>query len=208
MLEQMPTSLAAVETPAPDDSILPMTDQQIDDIAAAPFIVDQPLTLSAGKIRTTIASGTIMLPADTFVAGIVQASIDQRPIHFMSPAPTAQKLGLSSHTVRHGLTFKLLNDDPLEAPGTLVPMPADLVNAAGALVDVPATEALLKVYQRRGRILDPTQPWVDAATASIPLQYAWTHLAVAEAHAQRGNQSAAQVHVQQADWWQALLSQD
>ena len=204
---QMPASLAAAEAPAPEDSVLPLTDQQIDGIAASSFVVDEPLTLTVGNISTTIESGTIMLPADTFVAAIVRASIGERPIHFMTPAPSAHKLGLAMHTVRHGLTFKLLNDDPGKASGTLVRMPVEIAGAAGALIDLSATEALVRVYQRRGRILDPAQPWVDAATASIPLQYAWTHLAAAHAHTLRGNQSAANEHAQQADWWQALLSQ-
>jgi hypothetical protein len=88
-------------------------------------------------------------------------------------------------------------------------MPAELVSAAGALVDLPATELRLqRVFQRRGRILDPTLPWVDQATTSIPLQYAWAHLAVAQAHGQRGNEPAAEAHTQQARWWQALPAQD
>src|SRR5690606_12976094 len=55
----------------PTGSILQLTDQQIEGIAAAPWIVRNPLDFEAAGLRTVIRPGTLMEPSDTFVAAIL-----------------------------------------------------------------------------------------------------------------------------------------
>jgi hypothetical protein len=201
---QLPSVITARSRVAePDDSILPLSDAQIEQIAARPFITRDSMTLLAGRISATIEAGTTMFPADTFVAAIVQASIGKRPIHFMGATPALSKLGLFDYTIRRGLTFQI-NNGPVTPSAEVVSLPRTEVSGImGAFVDLPATAVRLNdVFLRRGRITDPTAPWADAATTNILAQYAWAHFAVAQAYAMRGDSSVADWHVKQAGWWQ------
>lgn len=205
--EQLPHAVA--QNPrVPARSILPLSDEQIGQIVAQPFIARDPLQLEAGRIRTTIPAGTLMLPADTFVAAIVQASIDERPIHFTTPSPSVEKLGLFDYTVRQGLTFRL-NNGPVRPTSALVPMPkTGLSGVTGAFVDLPATErGLNEVFRFEGRLMDADSPFVDRAAGNIVLQYTWAYLSVAQAHTVNGQDAAAQRSVRLAEWWQSRIEQ-
>jgi hypothetical protein len=70
---------------APDDSILPLSDAEIDRIAANPFVTRDPSELHVGALRATIPGGTFILPADTFVAAILSATLGKRPISSLRP---------------------------------------------------------------------------------------------------------------------------
>jgi len=157
---------------APKDSILPLTDEQIESIASGGYVLQNAVTLKAGALRANIPAGTQMLPADTFIAAIVQAAIDDRPIHFSTPSPAVQKLGLFPYTVRSGLSFRL---DPRAATSGYVALPEnELASVNGAYIDMDTTEYLVRnVFQQRGRVLDRSAPWVDKATSNILLQYTW-----------------------------------
>jgi hypothetical protein len=194
-------ALATGNIRTPKDSILPLTDQQIDQIVSSAYVLDQPVSLQAGALRSTVPAGTEILPADTFVAAIVQASIGERPIHFVTPAPTVEKLGWSGYTVRRGLTFRL-HEHPAQA-GFLPLPPNQLAAVNGAFIDLATTEQLSRgVFQNRGRVLDPSLPWVDQATTNILSQYAWLHYGLALAHSVRGREDLAQREALRADWWQ------
>jgi hypothetical protein len=188
----------------PRDSILPLTDEEIDRIASEFVITQQPLSLRAGEMETSIASGTRLVPADLFVAAVLRSAIGDRPIHFMPGAPPTFSLGLYAHTVRRGLVWKVVErngarDGIVELPGDLFP------TMAGAAIDLPLTDTLVQdVYLRRGRIMDPGAPWVDEATTNILLQYVLTHYTAAEAHALLGDEGAATRHVARARWWNAV----
>ena len=131
----------------------------------------------------------------------MQASIGQRPIHFVTPAPTVEKFGWSGYTVRRGLTFRL-HESPAQA-GYLAMPQNQLTAVNGAYIDVDTTTQLLeRVFQQRGRVLDASAPWVDQATTNILLQYAWLHYGLAQAYSLSGNQDLAQRQAAQADWWQ------
>lgn len=203
--QDLPAAIALQRVPRPTQSILPLDDRQIDQIAATPFVLRDPAQLTAGRIQTTIEAGTTMFPADTFVAAIVQATIGERPIHFTTPSPSVMKLGLFGYTVRQGLTFKL-NNGPVQPSANLIQMPNDeLRDVSGAFVDLAGTERRLNgVFTYRGRLLDEDAPFVDRAVANIMLQYAWAHLATAQAYGLKGDSAAMQKHVKQADWWQGL----
>jgi hypothetical protein len=203
---EWPAALSLSESmTTPDDSILPLTDQQIDQVANLPFMVRDSLALRASNIEATIAAGTTMLPADTFVAAIVQATAGKRPIHFIAASPALTKLGLFRYTVRQGLTLRV--NDGIPAPQqnpALVPLPTTEYSVVtGAFVDLAGTETRLsQVFEYRGRMMNPAAPWVDRATTNILGQYAWAHLAVAQAHELHGDHDRVQAHLEKAGWWQ------
>jgi hypothetical protein len=186
---------------APKDSILPLSDEEIDQIAAGAYVLRSPVTLQVGGLRSTVPAGTQILPADTFVAAIVKASIGQRPIHFVTPAPTVEKFGWSGYTVRRGLTIRL-HESPAQA-GYLAMPQNQMAAVNGAYIDVDTTTQLLeRVFQQRGRVLDASAPWVDQATTNILLQYAWLHYGLAQANSLLGRDDMARRQAAQAEWWQ------
>jgi hypothetical protein len=194
---------------APDDSILPLSDDEIERIAANPFVTRDPLTLHVGAINATIPGGTLILPADTFVAAILNATLGKRPIYFAAPNPTLSKLGLSAYSVRTGLTLALPSAPPVPGPGHgIVALPeSELSPVSGAFVDLSATDTMLhQVFLQRGRVLNPKRPWVDRATTNILLQYAWAHYSVAGALQIAGKQSEADYHLREAQWWQTIAT--
>jgi hypothetical protein len=206
LAQQLPLPVRGEEVRLPTDSVLPLSDAQIDAIVQSYYVLREPIVFQAGAIKSSIPAGTELFPADTFVAAIVQANLGTRPIHFTTPAPAAQKLGLFDFTVRRGLTFQL------RAPGAeegAVPMPRNELSAvSGAYLDLPDTTTLLdRVFLRRGRLFDPSLPWVDRAAAQILLQYTWAHFSVAQALAARGEHALAQRHVERGEWWQRRASE-
>jgi hypothetical protein len=209
--DQVPLELAAL-LPAfetPEDTILPLTDAEIDRLASASFVTPEALMFRAGSVQTTIAAGTPIFPADTFVATIVQASLGRRPLHFSTPSPALEKLGLQQYAVRHGLTFRL-HDGPVPASrrDRLVPMPpGELRSVGGAYVDLPFTDTLLRVALRRGRVGDNAAPFADHSVANIVMQYAWAHYAAAEAHSRLARQPEAERHLRAAEQWQRVIGE-
>ncbi|MEJ2187302.1 MAG: hypothetical protein P8Z36_15425, partial [Gemmatimonadota bacterium] len=198
----------------PRDSVLPLSDAQIRQVASRAFVARDGMTLHAGAIDTTIRAGTTLLPSDTFTAAILQRALGRRPIYFMPGAPAVAKLGLFPHTVREGIAWRIANgpvgNQAAGGPSSdVVKLPDNsLTPIAGAAIDLATTDTLLRdVYQRRGRILNPARPWVDAATDDILMQYVYTNYAAAEAHQLRGDSRCAARYVQRAAWWQALASE-
>ncbi|HSL70355.1 MAG TPA: hypothetical protein VK864_08945, partial [Longimicrobiales bacterium] len=205
---QLPAALAAraAHTTAPDDSILPLTDAEIADIAATPFVAEESLELRAGALKVTVPAGTVMFPADTFVAAILKATLGKRPIYFAAPHPTIDKLGLQAYTVRQGLALALHNGNPQPSrdAGIIALPDSPLSPVTGAFVDLPLTESLLRTtFVQRGRLLELDRPFVDFAVSNILLQYAWVHYTAAQAYAVNGSASAAEQHVRSARWWEA-----
>jgi hypothetical protein len=207
---EIPAALAAAGwtegVQPPRDSILPLSDGEIEEIAGSWLVTREPMALRAGAIRTRIEAGTPLLPADSFVAAMLQATLGERPVYFMPLSPAVTRLGLWGHTVRQGVAWRIWNG-PLPAPGggvTRLPEGA-LSSAAGAAVDLPLTDTLLwEVYLRRGRILDPDAPWPDPATTNIVGQYAHAHYVAAQAHALRGEAAATERNLRRAEWWQEV----
>ncbi len=190
----------------PSDSIVPLTDAEINQYASTYFVVEEPLTMTAGDIEAEVAPGTALRSADLVTASILQATMGERPIHFMPGSPIVERLGLSDYTVRQGVTWKIHNGSiPLSRDEELVTFGESRFPLSGAAIDLALTDTLVwEVYLRRGRILDPEAPWVDAATANILGQYVYTHFAAAQAHALRGEERAIGRHVRQAEWWEEV----
>lgn len=191
----------------PRDSILPLSDEEIDRIASTYVVAQEPMALRAGEVETRIEAGTALLAADTFAAVMLRASLGERPIHFMPGSPIVRTLGLFGHTVRQGITWKIRNG-PLHtvARDGVMPLPESaLSSVAGAAIDLPLTDTLVwEVYLRRGRILDPEAPWVDAATTNIVMQYVYTHYAAAQGYALRNDEQAVEPHMRRARWWTSV----
>lgn len=202
--EVHPRLLAAwggIPAAAPDDSILPYDDAEIDTMAAGWYVAPEDLELRFDSLTATVAKGTVISPIDTFVAAIVQSSYGERPIHFMTPSPVAARLGLTEHAVRVGLTWRLRESDDRG----LIRMPAEGQGSVGAFVDLPLTDTLARdVFIVRGRVADPHQPWVDHANYSIPVQYSLMHFAAAHAAELRGIRDSMSWHAERLAFWNGL----
>ncbi len=209
--DRMPPALARaglrMAVQAPEDTILPLADAEIDRIAAGGFVTREPLILQAGRVRGTIAAGTPILPSDTFVAALLRSNLGRRPVHFMTPSPVVAKLGLEPYTVREGLTWRLSDGPVRPAPGErIVALPPSQHGTFGAYVELTRSDTLAEdVWLRRGRVADPRAPWVDSANASIPWNYATALLALAQAHAQVGETGLATTREAQAREWIRLV---
>lgn len=200
--------LAGYADRPPEDSILPLDDDEIEAIAATPYVAPRDLRLRAGALDTVIPAGTVMLPADSFIAALLQTNLGRRPVHFMTPSGSVGKLGLDGYAVRQGLTLRISDGRPRAGPDTgIVALPqGSFAAATGRYVDVPRTDTLLReVYLRRGRVTDPDAPWTDPANPNIPLYYAWAHIAAAQAHEAAGDRSHISRHLEAARWWEGVL---
>ena len=192
----------------PRDSILPITDAEIDRIAGEYVVTPEPLLLRAGGLEARVEAGTRLLPAELFVATLLRETMGERPIHLMPGSPSAIALGLYEHTVRQGLVWKLREGGEVEGGGSaVVPLPEGFfAPMGGAAIDLALTDTLLwDVYLRRGRLLDDDAPWVDAATGNVIDQYALSHYAAAQGHALREDEPAVARHMERARWWERVL---
>jgi hypothetical protein len=191
----------------PRDSVVPFSDDEIRRLTESYLVTHEPVTLSAEAIEATVEPGTELLPADLVVAAMLKATVGERPIYFMPGSPIVRNLGLWGHTVRHGIPWRIQEGPlPVDPDTGVVPLPeSELPPLAAAAVDLPLTDTLMwEVYLRRGRILRPDAPWVDAATTNILAQYAYAHVAAAQASAMVGEQERAERHIRDANWWGAI----
>jgi hypothetical protein len=185
----------------PEDSILPLTDEQIGTIAAGYYVVPVDVVVRAAGLQTTLRAGTVLEPADTFVTAILQSSLGARPIHFVAPSPPLQTLNLTPHTVRTGLTLRLAAT-PVPADGPLVRLPDRDSVVTGQYIDLERTQALLDdVFVYRDGLPRSERPWPDASTTSIALNYYSAHAAAANGYAIRGDAAAANRNAALANAW-------
>ncbi|NIP84012.1 MAG: hypothetical protein GWM90_34195, partial [Gemmatimonadetes bacterium] len=208
--ERLPAPLRRLgwtDAEPPRDSILGLSDEEIAGIAAGWLVTSRPVTLRAGRLRTSIPRGTLLSPADSFAAAILRSTLGERPIHFMPGSSHVETLGLGDHVVRHGLTWRI-DEDPGREPGRVVRVPgADAAPMLGGAIDLPATDTLLEeVFVRRGRLLDADAPWVDHANTTVPLQYVFAHYAAAAAHTRLGDAAAARRHARRGAWWEDVIT--
>jgi hypothetical protein len=192
---------------APTKSIIPLGDEQIEQIAGtAPFMVQNGQLFVVGNIQTTIPQGEVMLPADVFLAQIIFTSLQDRPIYFASTTQAYEELNLGHQILRQGVAYKLVNG-PLQPDlqRGIIPMPAELRPATGPLVDLPRTVALVdSVFVHHPGFPDDFPAWVDGATQQIPLYYGYTHYAVAQGYAALGDTARSNYHVAQGERYLAL----
>ena len=204
---QQPDSVPPGQRP-PTESILPITDAQIDEVAGtAPYLVQQPQAFSAGRIQSTLRAGSVVLPADVFMAFIINNSLGDRPIYFASTTQAYEVLSLKPFLVRQGVALKLHDGPPQADParGIYEFPPGQLADVVGPYFDLTRTDSLLwNVFLHRGGIPDEWTHWADAPTQGIPFYYAYTHYGAAQAHLMRGDSARAQRHMERAEAWVEL----
>ncbi len=194
------------ERPEPGDTILPLTDEQIDAITEGAYVLPRDAELRAGRIRTTLPAGHVITPSDTFVTAILAASLGRRPIHFSSIQETTERLRIRPYLVRTGLSLKV-NDGPVRpdpTAGRVRLSPSALADASGDFIDLTTTDALLRdVFVRRG-LPESRAFWPDRPSANILAQYAFAHYSSAQAHALLGHQDRANEHAAKGDAWMRM----
>ncbi|HEY0672462.1 MAG TPA: DUF2723 domain-containing protein [Longimicrobiales bacterium] len=191
----------------PTKSIMPLSEQQIDQISSTqPFMMQQAQLFTAGNIQTTIRQGEVMLPADIFLGYIIVNSIQDRPIYFASTTQAYEELNLGGHVLRQGVAYKLV-DGPIQpdVQKGIIPMPAELAPATGAIMDVPRTAMLVdSVFVHHKGFPDDFGAWVDGATQQIPMYYGYTHWGLAQAYAALGDTARSTYHIRQGERFLAL----
>jgi hypothetical protein len=118
-----------------------------------------------------------MVPADFFLAQIIQTSLGDRPIYFAMTTQAYEELNLRPFLIRQGVALKLNNGpvEPDEARGIYAVPPSQLTGIIGPYIDMPRTETLLsrRVHAPRrhpGRV----GPLGRRATEGIPAYYGYS----------------------------------
>ncbi|MBB4638400.1 DUF2723 domain-containing protein [Longimicrobium terrae] len=190
---------------APRNSILPLSDQEIDIVASQPGqLAQDSLSYTARGVRFVVPEGQEVYPAHQFLILMMNSAWGDRPIHFATTTNTHMELGLIQQTARTGMSFKLLTPQEAQAPG-LTPMPAsmDVMQFTGGYMDLARNRTLLeRELSFRGLATRPV--WADDATRNIPMQYTYTWLALATAERVRGNTAQAEKDELRAEEFQKL----
>jgi len=189
----------------PTRSIIPLSDEQIAQVARNYVPIDQSLQLTLGNVTTIIQAGEVLSPWQQFALNLIGQSIDERPIYFASSGNAAGTLGLASYLVREGLAFRLSNgplEEEDEGDGPLRMEESVYAPVIGEWVDVERTRTLLEeVFIHRGGLPDEWTHWPDLATIGIPSYYGWAYLALAQAAMQTQDEEALARYQERAETW-------
>ncbi len=187
-------------TRAPRSSILPLTDDQILQVASTPPSRVGATPFRAGNIATTILEGTGLVPADMFLAYIITTSIADRPIYFAMTTQAYSQLNLFDFLLRQGVAFKLMNGPITADPAKgIVEIPGG-TPLTGRFIDVPRTETLVdKVFMHHPGFPDKWTHWTDVATEGIPSYYGYTLQILAYAYETQGQQDKAMAASKRAE---------
>jgi hypothetical protein len=196
--------------PVPTRSILPLTDQQIDEVAFMQvFVSREAQVFRAHNLEAVIPAGQLMLPATIFLAQIIDAAMDDRPIYFAMTTQAYEELSLRPFLIRQGVALKL-HDGPVQEDagrGIMEVPPSQLAPIIGPFIDVPRTEALLSdVFMHRGGIPERWGHWADAATDGIPAYYGYTHMGLGHVYDTLGDTARANHHYGVAEGWLRLAN--
>jgi hypothetical protein len=202
---------AEPRTGPPTRSILPLTDDQIDQVAGTPpYLTREAQVFRAHNLETTIQANSVMVPSTIFLAQIIDASLDDRPIYFAMTTQAYEELNLRPFLIRQGVAMKL-NDGPVEADegrGIYEVPPSQLAGVIGPWIDVPRTEMLLsEVFMHRGGLPEEWGHWADSATDGIPAYYGYTHMGLGHVYETHGDTAAAERHYDIAERWLRLANQ-
>ncbi len=191
----------------PTKSIIPLTDDQIRQVASRYAPVDQNMQLRMGNVTTVLRAGDVLSPWQQFALNLINQSIDERPIYFASSGNAAATLGLQSYLVRQGLAFKLNDGEVSQQEGSgLERMETSAYTTViGQWVDVPRTQTLVDhVFVHHAGLPDDWGHWPDQATLGIPSYYAWVYLALSQAAIQEDDKTALDRYQERAEVWGAL----
>ena len=185
-------------------SILPLTDEQIEDAALAYTRLDQGVAVQIGNIEARLPGGMLLQPWQRFALTLLVESIDDRPIYFASSGNAAASLGVQPYLVRQGLAFRLSNGAPADNPRFTALGQSPYLPVTGEFVDRERTSLLVdEVFMHRGGIPD-WDHWPDLATIGIPNYYSWVYLALVEAAVRAGDSEARDRYEVLAQQWQIL----
>jgi hypothetical protein len=192
---------------APTRSILPLTDEQIQQVALSYPPVEEELRLQLGNVIATIPAGQYLPPWQQFALNIVNEAIDERPIYFASSGNNAAALGLQGYLVREGLAFRVHNGPPAaeEGAGVVRLEQSPLTPVTGEWLDVDRTHVLFEeVFLHRSGLPDEWAHWPDLATVGIPSYYGWGYLALAQGAILAGDQTSFDHYQARAEAWSNL----
>jgi hypothetical protein len=184
----------------PTKSIVPLGDAEIDTIAnTPPYYLSEDRTFSAAGIQSTLPANDVIIPADMFMAAIIQTALDDRPVYFAMTTAAYDELRLRPFLIRHGVAFKL-SPQPVVSDsvnGIFKPDDPRVAASLGTSIDVRRSEKLVSdIYLHRGGFPESWGHWVDSATEGIPFYYAFTHLALQLAYQAAGDDAASLKHEQ------------
>ena len=198
-------AFSAAANRAPTRAIVPLTDLQIDQVAATyPTQAGEGLTYQARGQTFTIEPGTVLSAAHQFLGVMLNHAWGDRPIHFASTTYTHAEFGLLRHVTRTGMSFKLVTPQEAQA-AQLTPMPADpnIMQFTGGYMDIDRNRAMLE-REAQYHALAQKAVWADDATRNIPMQYTYAWLALATAERVRRNDQQAARDEARAQEFQAL----
>ena len=188
----------------PTRTILPLTDEQIEEASMAFTRLDQGVAIQIGNIEARLPSGMLLQPWQRFALTLLVESIDDRPIYFASSGNAAASLGVQSYLVRQGLAFRLSNGPPADNPRFTALTGSPYVPVTGEFVDQERTALLAdQVFIHRGDI-PQWDHWPDIATIGIPNYYSWVYLSLLEAAVQYGDTEARERYEVLSQQWQTL----
>jgi hypothetical protein len=191
----------------PTTSILPLPDSIIDRVAESYVPLETARTFRFGNVEATLPGGSYIYPWQQYALAILNAVLEERPIHFASSGNAATSLGLDRYLVRQGLGFKL-HPGPLPetAPAGVIAMPesSPLNRVTGDWVDAPRTSVLMdSVFMHRGGIPD-WEHWPDASTVGIPNYYSWGYYALAQSYYVQDDTTMLEHYRELGDSWSFL----
>ena len=159
----------------PDQSVSLATDEVLNDVIGGTLPED--LSLLLDNVAVTYPSGHYMDRAVRIALSIIHDSAGRRPIYFASSAGLLRSLGLESFGVRYGLATKLvMRDLQGDAPDGWVEGSARM---GGEWFDIERNMTLVHdVYRYRG--LKDRELWQDRSTLTIPIQYQFLFVQLAE----------------------------
>ena len=191
----------------PTKSIIPLTDEQIEQVSHNVVPIQGTRQLPLGNIVATIRDGAYLMPWQQYALALINEVIDDRPIYFASSGNAASELGVNNYLVRQGLAFRL-NNGPLpesEIDGLLQMESSPYTSVTGEWVDVARTQTLVDdVFIHRSGLPDDWTHWPDVATIGIPNYYAWSYLALVQAAIQTSDQDALDRYQARAEAWTLL----
>lgn len=203
------TPIVVPEIMVPTKTILPLTDQQIEESAEAYTRLDEAVGIRIGQIDARIAGGQYLAPWQRFALTLMVESIEDRPIYFASSGNAASSLGVQPFLVRQGLAFKLNNGPITDSTESVVRLePSPYTPVTGDYIDEERTRTLLDaVFMHRGDIPN-WDHWPDIATLGIPNYYSWVYTALMQAASQSGDTAAVERYRTEAEAWLRLGTSD
>ena len=194
---------------APTRSVIGLTDEQIDRVAASYVPIEQTQSLRLGNVVATLEAGQFLAPWQQFALNIINEVAGERPVYFASSGNAAASLGVRDYLVRQGLAFKMVDGPPAEVagPGVVEMAQTPYVSVTGEWIDAPRTRALFdEVFVYRSGVPDDWSHWPDLATIGIPNYYAWGYLALTQAAVQANEPERIERYQARAEAWSELGS--